>query len=213
MPRTLAVLTREGFTARIIEGDDKIVRFTADADIDADGANGQNGEIAAYRVDKKGSELLGNGGLGVKGGQAFFATSWGPDIAEVDEDGQPLVIDGVIITKTAYRYPGETDPRKKWVDAQTVPFIVVPPLIVRGVRGIVLGCRAFATVGRKRIEGVVADVGPRTKCGEVSIAMAEALGIPSSPRDGGTNEPIVHYEIHPGVPATVNGHTFELQPS
>lgn len=213
MPRTLAVLTREGFTATIVEEDDGLVRFKADADICADAANGQNGKIAAYRVDNKGSEHLANGGLGVKGGQAYFATSWGPDIAEANEDGQPLVIGGVIITRTAYRYPGETDPLKKWVDAETVPYVVVPPLIIRGVRGIVLGCKALVTYKGKCVQGVVADIGPRTKCGEVSIAMARELGIPSSPRTGGIDTPDVEYEIYPGVPAVVNGEAFELQSS
>lgn len=211
--RTLATLSREGFTAKIIEGDDGVVRFRADADIDADGANGQRGGKPAYTVRNDGSEHLANGGMGIRGGRVVFTQSWGPDIAEADEDGNPLVIDGVIITRTAYRYPNETDPRKKWVDAETVPYIVVPPVIIRGVRGIVKGCKAFAMYNGKRVEGVVADVGPRTKCGEVSIAMARALGIPSSPRSGGIDEPDVDYEIHPGVPAMVNGEEFELQRS
>lgn len=213
--KTLAILHSEGFTAPITEDDAGVVRFTADADIDADGANGQRGERAAYRVDNKGSEHLANGGMGIRGGRAVFTTSWGPDIAVTGPDGNPLVTpDGIIVTKTAYRYPGfdDSDPAA-WVDSETVPYVVVPPAIVRGVKGVVKGCLAYATYKGVRISAVVADVGPRTKCGEISIQLARQLGIPPSPRTGGIDDPNVDYEIHPGVPAVVNGETFVLQPS
>lgn len=211
--RILATLHSEGFTTEIVEHDDGTVRFKADADIDADGANGQRGGRPAYTAKNDGSEHLANGGMGIRNGKVVFTTSWGPDIAEADADGNPLVIDGVVITRTAYRYPGETDPRKKWVDSQTVPYVVVPPVVIRAVRGIVKGCQAFAMFNGQRVPAVVADVGPRSKCGEISIALADALGIPSSPRHGGWDEPDIEYEIHPGVPARVNGELFELMPA
>jgi hypothetical protein len=41
--RTIGVIVNEGFSCKITEDSDGRVFFTADADIDADGANGQNG--------------------------------------------------------------------------------------------------------------------------------------------------------------------------
>ena len=210
--RTIATITNEGFTCKITEDDDLRVSFTADMDIDADGANGQHGAKAAYRVDNKGSEALANGGMGLRNGKAVFTTSWGPDIAVSDAEGDPLVIDGVIITKTSYRFPGvPSRSPAAYVDSQTVPYIVVPPAIIRGVRGIVMGCKARVTYRGKSVDAVVADAGPRTKIGEASIAAAEAVDIPSSPRTGGLDGAQVLYELWPGVPAVVNGLTYALQ--
>jgi flavin-dependent dehydrogenase len=46
MSKILGTITDEGFTCTIHEDDDGRVHFVADADIDADGANGQNGQKA-----------------------------------------------------------------------------------------------------------------------------------------------------------------------
>jgi hypothetical protein len=54
------------------------------------------------------------------------------------------------------------------------------------------------------------DVGPHSKIGEISIAVARAVGIPASPRSGGEDRKIVEYEIFPGREATINGVTFPL---
>jgi hypothetical protein len=213
--RIIATITGEGFVCTIKEHANGSVTFKADADIDADGANGQNGGRPAYTVRNDGSEHLANGGMGIKNGKVVFTKSWGPDIAVVDKRGNPYVTaDGVVVTKTAYRYPNKeaTNPAA-WVDSETVPYIVVPPIIISAVRGIVKGCQAYATYKGKTYSGVVADVGPRTKIGEVSIAMAKLLGIPSSPRTGGLNKPDITYTVHPGEPAVVNDEIFVLQPS
>jgi hypothetical protein len=211
MSRIIAVLTAEGFTSTIKEGDDKIVRYRADGDIDADGANAQRGGRSAYRSDDKGSEALANGGMGLRNGKVVFTKSWGPDIAVVNDSGQPLVINGNVITKTAYRFPGFAinDPAA-YVDSETVPYIVVPPCVVSGVSGIVKGCLAFVTYNGKRVACMVGDIGPRTKNGEISIELARRLGINSSPRSGGIDTDDLDYEIHPGIPAVIDGITYPL---
>lgn len=193
------------------------VEFTADADIDADGANGQNGARPAYKVDNSGSEHLANGGMGIRNGRVVGVTTWYDDIVILDEDGDPKVFPGgVIASKTAYRFPNKSkrDP-EAYVDSETVPYVVVNSAIINGTRGAVLGCKAIAINLRtnERVEGVVGDVGPRHKIGEVSIEMARRLGFNPSPRMGGTEKPIVKYIIFPGVPATVGGHTYALQRS
>lgn len=212
MSRVIGTITNENFACRIVEDDDLRVHFVADADIDADGANGQNGQRAAYTADDSGSELLANGGMKIAaGGKVICAKSWARDIVILGDDNQPKVFpDGVIASMTWYRHPGmkANDP-KAYVDAETVPYIVVPQLIVQGVAGIVRGCKARVTYNGKSVDCVVADRGPANKIGELSIAAARALGLPSSPRNGGTDDPVVTYELWPGVAAP--GYT--LQPA
>ena len=187
------------------------VYFTADADIDADGANGQNGKPVAYRTDDTGSEKLSNGGMKIVKGKVICATDDARDIAIQAEDDEPKVFPGgMIASMTWYHYPGKllTDP-EAYVDAETVPYIVVPPLIIQRTIGVVCGCLARATYRGKFVDCVVADRGGGDKIGELSIAAARALGIPSSPRDGGIDEAEVLYELWPGVAAP----GFELQPA
>jgi hypothetical protein len=101
------------------------------------------------------------------------------------------------------------------LNAEVDRFIVVPPDIIDAVGGIVMGCQAKVTNVRAGLtfSAVVGDEGPRSKAGEMSIALAEALEIPSSPTMGGTQEPLVCYQIWPGVPALVNGKQYRLQAS
>lgn len=98
------------------------------------------------------------------------------------------------------------------LNSDIVPYIVVPPAIIQGVKPIVLGSRAVVGFGRRTVEAVVGDVGPHAKLGEISIACAEALGIPSSPNTGGVDSG-VEYTIYPGTPALANGVQYQLQPS
>lgn len=194
--------------------DDGRIHFTADCDIDADGANGQAGEKAAYRVDDKGSEYLANGGM-KKGGTAgvTWAADWGKDIVLV-RNGQPMVLpDGTIPSKTSYRWPDKSanDPAA-YVDAATVPYGVLSPKIVKAVPPRFLGCRMRITFNGQSVIAVMADIGPRSKCGEASIAAAKAIGIPSSPRTGGEERNVVLYECWPGVAAVVNGVEYPLLP-
>jgi len=203
MPRVLATITGEGFTCPITEDDDGRVHFMADADIDADGANGQNGASLAYKVDDSGTELLANGGMKIVHGKVICAVPGARDIVILDSDNEPKVFPGgVIASMTWYRHPGKpaSDPAA-YVDAETVPYIVVPPVIVTQTAGVVRGCKAHVTFRGKSVDCVVADRGPKNKIGELSIAAARAVGLPSSPRHGGTEKPEVLYELFPGVAA------------
>lgn len=100
----------------------------------------------------------------------------------------------------------------KSLNAQTVPYVVVPPAIIKGVAPVVLGCRAVVSYNGKQTEAVVGDIGPKAKVGEMSVACAKRLGINPSPISGGVSSG-VHYELHPGVPAVVDGITYPLQHS
>jgi len=181
MSRVIGTITNEGYACQIREDDDKRVYFVADADIDADGANGQNDQLPAYTTDDSGSELLANGGMKIVGGKVICAKPWARSIVILGEDNEPKVFPGgVIASMTWYRHPGmkANDPAA-YVDAETVPYIVVPHLIVQGVAGIVRGCKARVTYDGKSVDCVVADRGPANKIGELSIAAARAVGLPS----------------------------------
>jgi len=213
--RTIANFSREGFITAAIEQPDKsIVIANADGDIDADGANGQNGAKAAYMVDDKGSEYLANGGMGMSHGRVVGVTSWFRSIVILNDDGEPFItMDGVIPSKTAYKWPRPLAvDGSAYVDSEMIPYICVPPEIQNGVAGVVLGCRCSVTYkGGRPIEGMVADIGPRSKIGEISIAMARALGINPDPRKGGEDRPLLTYVIYPGVFSRYRGTLVPLQ--
>jgi hypothetical protein len=211
MTRTIGTITAQGFSSQIFEDAALRVFFTADADIDADGANGQHGEQAAYMVGDRGSEFLANGGMKMLGGKVVCAHAWARSIVLLDSDNEPKVFAGGIIASTTWyrdRNLAASDPAS-YVDAQTVPYIVVPPLIVTSVTGVVRGCKARVTWKGRSVDCVVADLGPSNRIGELSIAAADALHMNSSPRNGGVAHQEVLYELWPGI----NAPGYVLQPA
>jgi len=207
----LGTISGEAFVCTITEDADGRVYFTADADIDADGANGQNGAPAAYKADDSGTEWLANGGMRILNGKVICAQPWAREIVILDHDNEPKVFPGgIIASMTWYRHSDKTaqDPAA-YVDSETIPYVVVPSLVVQKTKGAVRGCRARLTFRGHSVECVVADRGPSGKIGELSIAAARAVGIPPNPRNGGTTTPDVFYELWPGVPAP----GFVLQPA
>lgn len=201
--RKLGTIKVDNHACDITEDDDGRVHFTAGATIDADGANGQHGAPAAYRADNTGSDWLANGGMAIVGGKVVCAKPWARDVVILGSNGEPKVFDGgLIASKTWYRHEGKDagDPNA-YVDSETVPYIVVPPLIINKTAGIVCGSRARVTMNGKSVDCVVADRGPADRIGELSIAAARAIGLRSSPKDGGTSKPQIYYELWPGQAA------------
>jgi hypothetical protein len=210
----------------IIEQDDGSVTFTAGATLDGDGANGQFGQPPCYApASFHGPTLDVLGNAGHPGNWFGVVTDTG------NEKGTPIVqkatdpCPGAYISATSLHLPdkdGKPLPSSspfKYVDSATVPFIVVPPMILRGVKPIVLGCRAIVTNSKtgKSTEAVVADVGPHNHLGEISVACAKAIGIPTGTthpaNSGGVSSPTIQYQLFSGIPAVVNGVTYPLQHS
>lgn len=214
----------------IVEEDDGSVTFTAGAQLDGDGANGQFGEPPCYAPKSyagKTLDVLAN--AGGPGNWFGVVTDTG------EEDGHPVVqgsgdpCPGAFVSATSLHLPGKDGkplPRSspfKYVDSATVPFVVVPPMIIRGVAGVVMGCRAVVTNTKngKSVEAVVADGGPSNKLGEISLACAKAIGVPAGegsthPANSGgvdADSHIIQYRLFPGFAATVNGVTYPLQHS
>jgi hypothetical protein len=130
--------------------------------------------------------------------------------AAVDTDGSgPLHGDPCAQTDTSLHRDG------KPLNADVDRYIVVPPAIISGVKGVVLGCQATVRNTRtgKGCTAVVGDIGPHRKLGEVSVATARALGLNPSPTRGGEDAHVIEYTLWPGSPATVDGVKYTLQPS
>ena len=102
------------------------------------------------------------------------------------------------------------DPQGKALNAQTVPFVVVPPQVCEQTTGHVLGSLAFASYKGKTVNAVVGDIGPRNKVGEGSVRLAQLLGIPDSPIDGGVDSGVA-VMIMVGVPAVIDGVKYNLK--
>jgi hypothetical protein len=76
------------------------------------------------------------------------------------------------------------DPNR-YVNSETVPYIVAPRGLTTPSGRRLLGLKCKCEYQGKEQEGIVADIGPAKKIGEISIAMADALGINSNARNGG----------------------------
>lgn len=156
---------------------DGVVRWTSGMQIDADGAP------RAYAPS--GSALRGLDYLANAGAPGHW---WG---IVCDDHGEPYVqgIDdpapGFYVSPTALCAPGfsRRDPRR-YVDSYTVPYLAIPPEL-RVVAGVKLGDLAVVKHAGVCCGAIVADIGPRKKVGEGSMALARELGIPESPRNGG----------------------------
>lgn len=205
--KLLCTLTAEDFVCAVYQYLPSLrIQFTADGDIDADGAY-----RAYHPVSSKGLDNLGNAG---KTGHWFGI--------ETDRNGKPFIqgqgdpAPGYYVSGTAYKWPDfPRDNPRKYIDSESVPFIVVQEYIRRRAKGVVLGCKARVThiETKKSVECVVGDMGPLAKIGEISIAAANALGIDGNPRTGGIDEPLLRYELWPDQPAIVNGVKYNLIPS
>ncbi|MEO7099109.1 MAG: hypothetical protein ABI162_07085 [Luteolibacter sp.] len=200
------VVTLDG--CDVLEDDFKRVYFTANADIDADGMNGQSRDpgtdkrLFAYAPGDHGRDALKNAG---------YPNGNFREILVCGSSNRPLVFNGGFHSKTAYfREEKKWDDPDRYLDSASVPYIVVEDFIRKRVGGVVLGCRARVTWRGASVECVVGDLGPLYKLGELSVAAADALGMDSNPRTGGVEEHEVLYELWPGHSAIIGGETFSL---
>jgi hypothetical protein len=210
--------TLEG--VEVMQDADGRVHFTADADIDADGANGESYSrdghaLFAYAPNDSGLDALANAGY-PNNPSAY------QDILVCSGSGRPIrfVVSNTAgyYSRTAYVNPNATAMRDMWLDSVSVPYIVLSPLIRRLAKGIVLGCKAQVSLLIKgslfplQVACMVGDIGPSRRIGELSIAAADALGIDSNARTGGLESRTVFYELWPGIPASLDGQQYALIP-
>ena len=168
--------------------------YEAGLAIDADGAPD------AYHPDDTGRDHLANAGKPGNwwGVVTDDGTAKGTPVVQGADDPRP----GYYVSATALEDSKRprTDPRR-YVDSGAVPYIVLPPQLLapKLKGGPKLGDFAIVTnvVNGRSVHAIVADIGPGAKLGEGSIALAEALGIRSSPKAGGTSVGI-QYRVYPG---------------
>jgi hypothetical protein len=89
----------------------------------------------------------------------------------------------------------EVDSHGNALDASTLPFIVIPLPSTRwryASSGIALGQVALVIYNGRMQFGIFGDEGPSSIIGEASYAMAEALGVPSSPISGGVDSGVTY---------------------
>ena len=224
MRRIGIICDREtGLDLEIIERDDGSVIFFAGATLDGDGACGQSGGLPCYApasYEGRTLDILLNAGCPGKW-NGIVTDNAGTPIIQGPDDPCP----GAYVSSTSLHLLNKRGKELpdcspfKYVDSATVPLVVVPPMIIKGVAGIVMGCLCIVTntCNKRRVKAVVADRGPRNHLGEISIACANALGIPIGKtypaNGGGALAPTIRYELFPGVPAVVNGIEYPLQPA
>jgi hypothetical protein len=135
------------------------------------------------------------------------------------EQGKPIVqkstdpAPGFYVSFTALQDPAKAreDPLR-YVNAETIPYIVIPPQLVTA-GGVKLGdfAAVFNTKNQKLQYAIVADYGPRRHIGEGSLALVNAIGVPTGakhPGNGGGAADGIVYKIFPssgsGWPKTLN---------
>jgi hypothetical protein len=118
-----------------------------------------------------------------------------------DKSGTPIVqgptdpAPGYYVSPTSLANPSlpETDPRR-YVDSTTVNYVALPPMAMRALGAkkgdfvLAVNWKTGAMAG-----AIFADVGGDSHdLGEGSIALAAALGIPGTPKGGGSEERVVY---------------------
>jgi len=187
----LKFLKRIGYSdIHTLENDPSAFFYEAGFMIDADGAY-----HAYHRDNSSGLDYLGNAG---KPGNwwALVTDNGRPSGDPVIQSGSDPA-PGFYISTTSLEDESKDrrDPRR-YVDAESINFFVLPGRLGLGAQ---LG--DFGVVVRPAANdydyAIYADVGPASKIGEGSIALAAALGIPSNPKNGGAGHGII-YIVFPG---------------
>lgn len=159
--------------------------YRAGLTIDADG------DERAYGPGNKGLDYTANAGH--PGNWWGVVTDNGKPVTQGPTDPAP----GYYVSTTALEDSrfARTDPRR-YVDSDAVPYVVLPPQIAKAI-GARLG--DFAVVVNLKTwswtAAIYADIGPRNHLGEASIEVAQRLGLPDSPRNGGTESKLCFYVI------------------
>ena len=175
----------------VLHSDNALI-YTSGMNVDADGCP------RAYHPGGGGLDALGNAGH--PGNWYGVVTDTG------DEKGTPFIqgphdpYPGYYVSASAYSdHTKKASDPTRYVDSEHICYISVPKEMVPSHGGTVhMGDLCAVLYRGKLVFGLVADDGPTGKYGEASMATAAALGIPSSPRNGGCGSGVT-YVIFPGT--------------
>lgn len=164
------------------------VLFHAGMSVDADGAPN------AYGPHNKGLDFIAN----AKNGGRFVGVATRADGTPIIQRSGPFR--GYYVSTTSLRNTaGSVSASSTYVNAGKIPYVVLPPEFMDQF-GVALGDLAVV-INRKNGKSspaIFADVGPRGRIGEGSVALARALGLDANPRRGGTGVPSIAYLVFPG---------------
>jgi hypothetical protein len=186
--------------------------------------------IAGMQVDADGSPeayhaINPHGGLDDWSSAGYPNGSF-QDILVCDHMGKPMVQDGesldqpakgFFISMTSLQRPAYSKfDVRRYVDASTVPYAVIPSSLKKMVPPKFLGCRVEIDVLKGPMAGrsftaVCGDVGSAKKLGEGSIALAHLCGFPKASPRNGIDDKVFRWRFMPGVPANISGELFTLQ--
>jgi hypothetical protein len=170
--------------------------FTAGMTIDADGAPN------AYAPHNRGLDYTAN----ARGPQGWVALVTNQNRRPVMQESGPYR--GYYVSTTSLEQSNVHDPRnpRRYIDARIVPYIALPPEFA-ATFGIHLGDLAVVVnhANGRSAYAIFADLGPKGRIGEGSIALAKVLGVPANPRHGGVEDGIT-YLIFPGSVSPLGGH-------
>ena len=186
-----------------VSWDGSVLSWVSGMQIDADGSP------RAYAPNNKGLDYTANAGH-PGNWYGIVTDDHGNPVIQGENDPYP----GFYISPTAYqRIAFQKASPRRYLDSEKIEYVVVPGRLRKMVPPVVLGCHCVVTnlKNGKNCVAVCGDVGPSEKIGEGSIAVAHAIGIPFNARCGGIDEHCVKFELWPGVPATINGESFQLQ--
>jgi len=164
------------------------ILFTSGMTIDADGAPN------AYGPHNHGLDFTAN----ARGQHGWVALV-------TNQNGRPVIqksgpYRGYYVSTTSLHQGQMYDERdpKRYIDATKIPYIALPSDFARRYN-INLGDLALVRnqVNSRSVYGIFADVGPKGRIGEGSIALAKRLGIPANPRHDSAEDGVT-YLIFPG---------------
>jgi Fungal chitosanase of glycosyl hydrolase group 75 len=171
------------------------VLFSAGMTIDADGAPN------AYGPHNRGLDYTAN---------ARNSQGWAALVT--NENGRPVIqkrgpYRGYYVSTTSLQQSNVSDLRspKRYIDATKVPYVALPQDFARAF-DIHLGDLAVVVnrANGRTAYAIFADVGPRGRIGEGSIALAKALDMPADPRHSSVSGGVI-YLIFPGSELPADG--------
>ncbi len=163
-----------------------------------------DGSPHCYHPDNKGLDALGN----AHEGDRWFGVVTKNNVPVVQGAGDPAP--GYYVSPTSLNDPNIKDASnpRRYVDSETIPYIAFPGRLFAESGGDVSRLGLGVNLGDyvvvydiksgMAVGAFFADVGPAYKLGEASIAVAKALNIPWSPRNGGVDSPTrIAYVVFP----------------
>lgn len=178
--------------------------FQSRAHVNADGAPN------AYNKEDTGTDWLLNAGVPTrklpngKPDKSQPHNKWEWWGISVDAGNNPYVqkaghpFPGFYVSTTALVDGTKTeDNPARYVDSNTIPFLVLPGKQWGGARKGDLGWIINRANGQA-CGAIFADVGPADEMGELSICAAKLLGLDPNPKGGGTEKKTILYLVFPG---------------